>query len=67
MGKLEVYVELTRVFFFGLSQDDDSDSDAECALSEYWSFQRESRRWSRNRDVCQETPPDSGSYFPNYD
>lgn len=37
-------------------QEDDSDSDTECALSEYWSFQRESRRWSRNRDVSHITP-----------
>lgn len=26
---------------------DDSDSEGECALSENWTFQRESRRWSR--------------------
>lgn len=32
-------------------QIDDSDSDGECALSENWMFQRESRRWSRVDDI----------------
>ncbi|XP_025198097.1 rho GTPase-activating protein 7 isoform X2 [Melanaphis sacchari] len=30
---------------------DDSDSEGECALSENWTFQRESRRWSRVDDI----------------
>lgn len=33
------------------SQGDDSDSEGECALSENWTFQRESRRWSRVDDI----------------
>lgn len=33
------------------SQVDDSDSEGECALSENWMFQRESRRWSRVDDI----------------
>lgn len=32
-------------------QADDSDSEGECALSENWMFQRESRRWSRVDDI----------------
>ncbi|KAK7595289.1 hypothetical protein V9T40_013114 [Parthenolecanium corni] len=48
-----------KVELMPANKDDDSDSDTECALSEYWSFQRESRRWSRNRDVRQEIPPAS--------
>lgn len=32
-------------------QIDDSDSEGECALSENWMFQRESRRWSRVDDI----------------
>jgi len=33
---------------------DDSDEDDSCALSEHWTFQPESRRWSRLEDVCAE-------------
>uniref|UniRef100_A0A2S2QKM2 StAR-related lipid transfer protein 13 n=1 Tax=Sipha flava TaxID=143950 RepID=A0A2S2QKM2_9HEMI len=45
---------------------DDSDSEGECALSENWTFQRESRRWSRvddivNAAVMQASSPDGGS------
>ncbi|VVC30720.1 Hypothetical protein CINCED_3A013748 [Cinara cedri] len=35
---------------------DDSDSEGECALSENWMFQRESRRWSRVDDIVNTVP-----------
>jgi len=46
---------------FPFAQIDDSDSEGECALSENWMFQRESRRWSRVDDIVntmmQQPPP----------
>ncbi|XKL64602.1 hypothetical protein PGB90_004688 [Kerria lacca] len=45
-----------KVELMPATKDDESDSDSECALSEYWSFQRDSRRWSRTRDVSPVIP-----------
>lgn len=44
-------------------QIDDSDSEGECALSENWMFQRESRRWSRVDDIVNTMiqPPSNGN------
>jgi hypothetical protein len=39
-------------FVWFVFQVDDSDDDDPCALSENWTFQPESRRWSR---VCEVT------------
>lgn len=39
---------------FLVLQGDDSDEDDQCALSENWTFQPESRRWSRVCDVSAE-------------
>lgn len=42
---------LYMTWWFLCLQVDDSDSEGECALSENWMFQRESRRWSRVDDI----------------
>lgn len=51
-------------------QADDSDSEGECALSENWTFQRESRRWSRVDDIvntvlAQTSPADGQQPLPS--
>lgn len=48
-----------KVEFMPANKEDESDSDTECALSENWLFQPESRRWSRICDVHHITLPTS--------
>lgn len=57
-----------RILTNGHVQADDSDSEGECALSENWTFQRESRRWSRVDDIVNtvlaQTSPADGQQPP---
>ncbi|XP_050523367.1 rho GTPase-activating protein 7 [Daktulosphaira vitifoliae] len=52
---------------------DESDSEGECALSENWMFQRESRRWSRVDDITKnvvmsnDTRQQQSSVVPRFD
>jgi hypothetical protein len=48
---LQLFSKIDACLVLNCVQVDDSDDDDPCALSENWTFQPESRRWSRVCDV----------------